>query len=75
MTDHAAYIAKISANDEAAAQEMAQVYESQESGWAYEAMWIDPNEETKKEMIEELGEAVVYGVFMLGDMAYMNMVE
>lgn len=75
MTDHAAYVAKISANDESAAQEMAQVYESQESGWAYEAMWINPNEETKKEMIEEIGEAVVYGVFMLGDMGYMNMYE
>ena len=67
MAKHADYIAKVAANEEVAAQEMAQIAESEGKGWMYEAMWINPNEETKKEMEEELGEAIVYGMFMVGN--------
>lgn len=70
--DHAAYIAKISANTEVAAQEMASVAESQQTGWMYQVMWINPNEETKKDMEEEIGEAIVYGMFSVGDLNAMQ---
>lgn len=70
--DHAAYIAKISANTEVSAQEMAQVAESQQSGWVYQAMWVNPNEETKKDIEEELGTAIVYGMFGVGNLVAMQ---
>ena len=72
MAKHADYIAKVAANEEVAAEEMAQIAESQEKGWMYEAMWINPNEETKKEMEGEIGVAIVYGTFIVGDQ---NMVD
>ena len=71
MTKHADYIAKVAANTEVAAQEMAQSVESEEKGWVYQVMWINPNEETKKEMAEDFGEAIVYGMYMVGDMSMM----
>lgn len=72
MTKHADYIAKVAANTEVAAQEMAQSVESEAKGWVYQVMWINPNEETKKSMAEEFGEAIVYGMFMVGDMSMIN---
>lgn len=72
ITKHADYIAKVAANTEVAAQEMAQIAESQGKGWMYQALWINPNEETKKEMEGEIGVAIVYGSFMVGDENMVN---
>ena len=47
---------------------MAQIAESEVKGWMYQVRWINPNEETKKEMAEEIGEAIVYGTFVVSDL-------
>ena len=72
MAKHSDYIAKVAAHTEVAAQEMAQIVESEVKGWVYQVMWINPNEETKKEMAEEIGEAIVYGTFIVGNENMLN---
>lgn len=72
IAKHADYIAKVAANNEVSAHEMAQIAESQGKGWLYQAIWINPNEETKKEMEDDLGVAIVYGTFIVGDENMVN---
>ena len=72
MAKHADYTAKIAAHTEVAAREAAQIVESEVKGWMYQVMWINPNEETKKEMAEEIGEAIVYGTFVVGDLSIID---
>ena len=70
-TDHAEFIAKIAANKSLQASEYALLYASQEGdGWTYQTMWVNPSEEEQKEMQEEIGFAVAYGMFMVADIQF-----
>ena len=72
-TDHAEFIAKIAANTSLQASEYALLYASQEGdGWTYQTMWVNPSEEEQKEMQEEIGFAVAYGMFIVADIHYMK---
>ena len=67
-TDHAAYIAKISANKSLEAAEFGALYKDQQyNGWGYQTMWLNPGEEEQQTMIKEIGVAVAYGMFMVAD--------
>ena len=66
--DHAAYVAKISANKSLEAAEFGALYKDQQyNGWGYQTMWLNPGEEEQQTMIKEIGVAVAYGMFMVAD--------
>ena len=71
--DRAEYIATVAAAQEIEAQEqgysISSYTEEGVTGVSYQAVWMNPDEETKQEMIEYMGVACAYGMFFVADVA------
>lgn len=71
--DRAEYIAAVAAAQEIEAQEVGYSYASYTeegvTGVAYQAVWMNPDEATKQQMIEYMGVACAYGMFFVADVA------